>query len=129
MPCLIDRWAIEAAAHHRTQYGIGWAGTSREERVFAEDRPRRAATTQLRGCAAAVTLTRRTVLRGPAPPAPSCAGPRLTRAGFTWAFSVHVAVCVGDRLETLVVGAALLSNHPCPAPLSTGLLCHRLFAT
>src|SRR5262245_25888079 len=37
MPCLIDRRAIEAAAHHRTQCGIGWAGTSRKERVFAED--------------------------------------------------------------------------------------------
>jgi hypothetical protein len=37
IPCFIDYRAIDAATNHQAQCGIGWAGRSREKRVFAED--------------------------------------------------------------------------------------------
>ena len=37
MPCFLDYRALEAAANHQAQGGIGWAGRRREKRVFAED--------------------------------------------------------------------------------------------
>jgi hypothetical protein len=37
-PCCIDYRAVDAATNHQAHGGIGWAGRSREKRVFAEDR-------------------------------------------------------------------------------------------